>query len=251
VKKVLAISSAKGGVGKSTVAANLSLALARRGFRTGLLDTDLHGPSIPTLFDLTSSGPPRLSDADRLLPLTNYGVRTMSMGYLVGADQPVAWRGLLIQRALQQLLHEVDWGGLDILLLDLPPGTGDVPLTIAQQVIMHGAVIVSTPSKLARADVSRGTQLWRKMDVPVLGVVRNMARFRCPCCGEETEVFGRSKPEEVSEVDGVPVLADIPLDGAICETGDAGKPSVVGDPEGEGAQVFGRLAETIAAKMEL
>lgn len=246
---MLVVSSAKGGVGKSTVAANLALSFARQGLRTGILDTDLHGPSIPTLFNLEAAGPPRLSASDRLLPLTNYGVRTMSMGYLVSATQPVAWRGLLIQRALQQLLHEVEWGGLDILVLDLPPGTGDVPLTVAQQVHLHGALVVSTPSVLAHMDVVRGKELWRKMDVPLLGLVRNMASFTCPCCGEVTKVFGKSA--RANDAGDVEVLADIPLDTAICETGDAGQPCVVGEPDGVGAKVFAKLAERLAATMKL
>ena len=169
---------------------------------------------------------------------------------------PLAWRGLLIQRALQQLLHEVDWGGLDVLLLDLPPGTGDVSLTICQQVELDGAVLVSTPSALSLADVRRGASLFAKMDVRVLGVVQNMASFRCPCCGEETEIFGaptgqKAKLRVDCEKEGIEILADVPLDAGICEMGDAGKPSVVGEPEGRGAKVFGELAGKVMAKLGL
>ncbi|KAI9827653.1 MAG: Iron-sulfur protein [Phylliscum demangeonii] len=188
VRKVIAVSSAKGGVGKSTIAVNLALCFARMGYRSGVLDTDIFGPSIPTLLNLR--GEPRLSSENRLIPLSNYGVKSMSMGYLVHEEAPVVWRGLLVMKALQQLLHDVDWGGLDILVLDLPPGTGDTQLTITQQVKLDGAVIVSTPQDIALKDAVKGIKMFEKVNVPILGMVQNMSIFICPHCKQATHIFG-------------------------------------------------------------
>ena len=180
VKKVIAVSSAKGGVGKSTIAVNLALSFARSGLRSGLLDTDIFGPSVPTLLNL--SGEPRLSANNQLIPLTNYGLKTMSMGYLVPESSAVVWRGLMVMKALQQLLHEVEWGGLDVLVLDLPPGTGDVHLTIAQQVVVDGAVVVSTPQDIALKDAVRGVEMFRKVNVPVSQKVIYPASYMSNIC---------------------------------------------------------------------
>lgn len=235
VNKVVAVSSAKGGVGKSTIAVNLALSFARRGLRAGILDTDIFGPSIPTLLNL--SGEPRLSANNQLVPLSNYGVKSMSMGYLVGEDAPVVWRGLMVMKALQQLLHEVDWGGLDVLVLDLPPGTGDVQLTITQQVVLDGALIVSTPQDIALKDAIKGVNMFRKVSVPLLGVVENMASFHCPHCHTETPIFAsatsaadaaRTFHARFEEL-GVPLLGQIPLHPRICADADRGKPSVVAE----------------------
>uniref|UniRef100_A0A093UNA4 Iron-sulfur protein IND1 n=1 Tax=Talaromyces marneffei PM1 TaxID=1077442 RepID=A0A093UNA4_TALMA len=236
VAKVVAVSSAKGGVGKSTIAA---LALARRGIRTGILDTDIFGPSIPTLLNL--HGEPRLDSNNCLIPLTNYGLKSMSMGYLLPQASssttsdneltpsslppmdttPISWRGLMVTKAMQQLLHSVSWGPLDILILDLPPGTGDVQLTIGQEIILDGAVIVSTPQDIALRDAVRGFGMFQKMNVPVLGMVQNMAFFACPNCGHETKIFSHSHSHAADAAGGVVAqcqrlgiefLGDIPLD---------------------------------------
>ncbi|KAF1807965.1 P-loop containing nucleoside triphosphate hydrolase protein [Eremomyces bilateralis CBS 781.70] len=243
VKKVIVVSSAKGGVGKSTIAANLALAFARRGLRTGILDTDIFGPSIPTLFNI--SGEPRLSTNNQLIPLSNYGVKSMSMGYLVGEDAPVVWRGLMVMKALQQLLHEVEWGGLDLLVLDLPPGTGDVQLTISQQVEVDGAVIVSTPQTLSALDAIKGVNMFGKVNVPILGLIQNMSVFICPHCSESTHIFGSGPLEKKCRELNLPLLGDIPLDGRICEDADRGMPTVVADPKGVRAQAFGQIAQNI------
>ncbi|KAM0466256.1 hypothetical protein ACHAPV_001213 [Trichoderma viride] len=270
VDKVIAVSSAKGGVGKSTVAANLSLAFARLGFRAGILDTDIFGPSIPTLFDL--SGEPRLSSNNQLVPLTNYGVKTMSMGYLVGESAPVVWRGPMVMKAIQQLLHEVDWGGLDILVLDLPPGTGDTQLTITQQVILDGklfytlntitssllilislgSVIITTPHTLATKDAVKGINMFKTVGVNILGMVQNMSLFNCPHCHQDTHVFGSNKRvEKLCQDHEIQFLGDIPLHPNIGDDGERGKPTVVAEPSSERAAVFLEIAKAICPKIDL
>ncbi|AEO59032.1 hypothetical protein MYCTH_2306932 [Thermothelomyces thermophilus ATCC 42464] len=256
VAHIVAVSSAKGGVGKSTVAANLSLALARLGLRAGILDADIFGPSVPTLFDLAAAGPPRLTAANQLVPLTNYGVRTMSLGYLSPDEAaPVVWRGPMLLKAVQQLLHEVDWaaaGGVDVLVLDLPPGTGDVQLSIAQQVPVDGAVVVTTPHLLAVKDAVKGVGMFAKVGVPVLGLVQNMSVFSCPCCGETTAVFGgNQKVVQMCEERGIELLGDVPLHPNIGEDGGRGKPTVAAEPESERAKVFMDVARKLAAKVGL
>ncbi|KAH7070066.1 P-loop containing nucleoside triphosphate hydrolase protein [Paraphoma chrysanthemicola] len=244
VKKIVAVSSAKGGVGKSTIAVNLALSFARRGFKAGILDTDIFGPSIPTLLNL--SGEPRLSANNQLLPLSNYGLKSMSMGYLIPESSPVAWRGLMVMKALQQLLHEVDWGGLDVLVLDMPPGTGDVQLTITQQLILDGAIIVSTPQDLSLKDAVKGVELFKKVDVTLLGLVCNMAGFKCPGCGSVHEVFGNmDKIRNICGKYDLRMLGEIPLHARISDDADRGKPTVVADPDGEQASVFSRMAEDV------
>ncbi|KAI9724234.1 MAG: hypothetical protein M1828_003980 [Chrysothrix sp. TS-e1954] len=248
VKKVIAISSAKGGVGKSTIAANLALAFARLGHRSGILDTDIFGPSVPTLFGLSDASEPELSANNRLLPLTNYGVKTMSMGYLVNKENAVVWRGLMVMKALQQLLHEVEWGGLDYLVLDLPPGTGDTQLTISQQIEIDGAVIISTPQTLALSDSIKGLSMFRKVSVPVLGMVQNMSTFICPHCAQTTNIFGHEGVQRECEKNDIELLADIPLDAQVCDDADRGRPTVVAHPESEKAGSFVQLARRIAEK---
>jgi ATP-binding protein involved in chromosome partitioning len=248
--------------------ANLSLAFARLGLRTGLLDTDIFGPSIPTLFNLHGAVP-RLSASDQLVPITNYGVKTMSIGYVLTASgagsvdaggggdpsAPVVWRGPMLLKAIQQLLHAVDWeaaGGADVLVLDLPPGTGDVPLSIAQQVPLDGAVVVTTPHLLAVRDAVKGVGMLDKVGVPVLGVVQNMSVFVCPCCGEKTEVFGGGEQvREMCKEKGVEMLGDVPLHPNIGDDGSRGKPTVVAEPESERAKVFIDVARKLAGKVGL
>ncbi|APA08572.1 hypothetical protein sscle_04g033420 [Sclerotinia sclerotiorum 1980 UF-70] len=250
VKKVIAVSSAKGGVGKSTLSVNLALAFARRGLRSGILDTDIFGPSIPTLLNL--SGEPRLSSNNQLIPLSNYGVKSMSMGYLVGDAAPVVWRGLMVMKALQQLLHEVDWGGLDILVLDLPPGTGDTQLTITQQIVLDGAVIVSTPQDIALKDAVKGINMFKKIDIPILGMVQNMSLFTCPHCQKSTHIFGsHSGVTHACREHGIEFLGDIPLHASICDDADRGKPTVVAEPESERAKAFMSITELVGKRIGL
>ncbi|KAK8210688.1 nucleotide binding protein-like protein [Phyllosticta capitalensis] len=253
VGKVIAVSSAKGGVGKSTISANLALSFARRGLRSGILDTDIFGPSIPTLFNLSQE--PRLSANNQLIPLSNYGVKSMSMGYLVGEDAPVVWRGLMVMKALQQLLHEVEWGGLDVLVLDLPPGTGDVQLTITQQIELDGAVIVSTPQDIALRDAVKGINMFKKVNVPITGFVENMAMFHCPHCNTETPIFtsasGATQLRDRFQELGAELLGSVPLHPTICTDADRGCPTVVAEPDSVRARVFGEIADAIAKKIAL
>lgn len=265
------MSSAKGGVGKSTLAVNLALSLSRHGLRTGILDTDIFGPSIPTLLGLSDAGEPRVTAQNLLVPLTSHGLQSMSMGYLLPSEAaPVAWRGLMVMKALQQLLHEVDWSpGLDVLVLDLPPGTGDVQLTIGQQVELDGAVVVSTPQDMALKDAVKGVAMFRKMDINVLGMVQNMSVFVCPHCHAETRIFapsgaahhhehadpqGLRGAEAKAEELGVDFLGDVPLDARICADADRGMPTVVAE-EASGVKVntayYERIAERVARKIGL
>ncbi|KAF3761543.1 P-loop containing nucleoside triphosphate hydrolase protein [Cryphonectria parasitica EP155] len=250
VAKVIAVSSAKGGVGKSTVAANLALAFARLGHRSGILDTDIFGPSVPTLFNLNEE--PRLSQNNQLLPLSNYGVKTMSMGYLVGEEAPVVWRGMMVMKALQQLLHEVDWGGLDILVLDLPPGTGDTQLSITQQIVLDGSVIITTPHTLSVKDAIKGINMFKKVNVPLLGLVNNMSLFTCPDCGGRHHIFGSGEGvRKVCAEQDIAFLGDIPLHQNIGSQAQEGKPTVVAEPGSERAETFMRIARDVREKIGL
>ncbi|EXJ91291.1 hypothetical protein A1O1_04401 [Capronia coronata CBS 617.96] len=303
VSHTIAVSSAKGGVGKSTLAVNLALAFSRHGLRTGILDTDIFGPSIPTLLNLDNNVTSNTDDkadgdggllikvtpTNHLVPLTSYGIKSMSMGYLLSDESsPVAWRGLMVMKALQQLLWEVDWGqggiGLDVLVLDMPPGTGDTQLTIGQQVELDGAVVVSTPQDIALKDAVKGLEMFRKMKIPVLGVVQNMSVFVCPHCGTETRIFAHGQEQNQSESQDqnqseghghthdpltqassgglqyeagkrdIEFLGDVPLDPKICADADRGMPTIVAE-EAAGVKVnsvyYERIAETVAKKIGL
>lgn len=223
------MSSAKGGVGKSTVAVNLALALYMQGFRSGVLDVDIFGPSIPTL--LKVDGEPKITPEGKLVPLMNFGLKAMSMGFLVPPERAVAWRGLLVQKALQQLLFEVDWGELDYLVIDMPPGTGDVQLTIAQQLEVQGAIVVSTPQDIALIDAVRGIDMFNTVKIPILGLVQNMSVFICPHCSGETHVFGHDGALVAAKERGIDVLASLPLSADIAQGGPGGLPVVFEDPE--------------------
>lgn len=254
VDHVVAVSSAKGGVGKSTLAVNLALAFSRQNLRTGILDTDIFGPSIPTLLDLANASEPEVTNKGSLIPLQSHGIKSMSMGYLLPSEAaPVAWRGAMVQKALHQLLHEVDWSPtLDVLVLDLPPGTGDVQLTIGQQIELSGAVIVTTPQDIALKDAVKGIGMFQKMNIPVLGLVQNMSVFVCPKCGEETHIFAHNDsferaPAKAHEM-GLDFLGNIPLDARICHDADSGKPTIVAE-EASGKVVNSPYYQFIAAKV--
>ena len=245
VKAIIAVASGKGGVGKSTVATNLALALARRGHAIGLLDADIYGPSQPRMMGIR--GRPTSADGKILAPMEAYGIKVMSMGFLVPEDTPMIWRGPMVMSALQQLLRDVAWGELDILVVDMPPGTGDAQLTMAQQVPLAGAVIVSTPQDIALIDARKGLNMFRKVDVPVLGIVENMSWFACPNCGHVSHIFSHGGAREEAERLGVEFLGEVPLDMAIRETSDQGRPIVASQPESAHAEAFGRIAERVAA----
>ncbi len=247
VKHVVAVASGKGGVGKSTTACNLALALSRQGLRVGLLDADIYGPSIPKLFGL--SGKPRVIEGRVIEPMEGYGLKVMSIGFLIEPETAMIWRGPMVQSAITQMLREVAWGDLDILVVDMPPGTGDAQLTMAQATPLSGAVIVSTPQDLALIDARRGVTMFRKVSVPILGIVENMATFICPHCGSESHIFGHGGARAEAERLGVPFLGEIPLSMTIRETSDSGKPVVATDPDGPQAQSYRAIADKLWANL--
>jgi len=246
VRHVVAVASGKGGVGKSTVAANLAVRLAQLGSAVGLLDADIYGPSLPTMFGITDRP---VALGQKVLPFSKYGIKLMSLGFLVEMDTPVIWRGPMVYKALLQLLGDVDWGELDYLILDLPPGTGDAQLTLTQKVPIAGAVIVTTPQDVALIDARKGLAMFRKVNVPVVGIIENMSGFVCPHCGQETDIFKHGGGERTAEVLGCPFLGKIPLDPAIVQGGDAGEPIVVSEPDGPHAEAFRKVAEAVAAEV--
>jgi ATP-binding protein involved in chromosome partitioning len=247
VRAIVAVASGKGGVGKSTVAANLALGLRANGLRVGVLDADIYGPSMPRMLGI--SGKPASRDGKILTPLENYGLRCMSMGFLVPEDTPMIWRGPMVTSALQQMLRGVDWGELDIIIVDMPPGTGDAQLTMAQQVPLAGAVIVSTPQDIALLDARKGLNMFRKVDVPVLGIVENMSYFLCPHCGGRSEIFSHGGARREAERLGTEFLGEVPLDLSIRETSDAGRPITVSEPDNPHALVFRHMAARIWEKL--
>lgn len=252
VRHTIVVASGKGGVGKSTVAVNLAIALARNGLRTGLLDADLYGPSLPRMMRLS---PPVRVTSERLLePLTNYGVRCMSMGFLVGETAPVVWRGLLVMRGIEQLLRQVAWAPLDVLIVDMPPGTGDTHLSVAQLITLAGALIVTTPQDVAVADAHKGVQMFSKVGVPLLGIVNNMASYRCSHCGAEETIYregpGRALEQLVRDSQA-PVLATIPIDPSLARASDEGLPLVVSAPTNHPTVAeFNRLALAVRSLLE-
>jgi len=243
VKTIVAVASGKGGVGKSTLAANLALAAAANGLKIGLLDADIYGPSMPRMLGI--AGKPQSRDGRVLEPMENHGIKVMSMGFLVPEDTPMIWRGPMVMSAIQQMLRDVNWGELDMLVVDLPPGTGDAQLTMAQQVPLSGAVIVSTPQDIALLDARKGLNMFRKVDVPVLGIVENMSYFRCPRCGERSEIFSHGGAKREAEKLGTEFLGEVPLDIRIRETSDDGHPIVIAEPESEHAKLFRDMARRI------
>ncbi|WP_448245163.1 iron-sulfur cluster carrier protein ApbC [Pseudoxanthomonas mexicana] len=247
VRNVIAVGSGKGGVGKSTTAVNLALALAAEGARVGLLDADVYGPSIPAMLGL--SGRPDSPDNKSIEPMRAFGVEAMSIGLLVDQDTPMIWRGPMATSALMQLFNDTLWGDLDYLLIDLPPGTGDIQLTLAQKIPVAGAVIVTTPQDIATLDAKKALKMFEKVEVPVLGIVENMAVHTCSNCGHVEHLFGQGGGERMAAQYGVPLLGSLPLDIAIREQGDAGQPVVVAAPDSAVAQAYRQTARVMAATL--
>jgi ATP-binding protein involved in chromosome partitioning len=243
VGAIIAVASGKGGVGKSTTAVNLALGLRALGLTVGMLDADIYGPSVPKL--LAIRGKPELQGGNRLKPMDGYGLKVMSIGFLVEEETPMIWRGPMVISALTQMLREVEWGTLDVMVVDMPPGTGDAQLTMAQQVPLRGAVIVSTPQDLALIDARRGIAMFNRVNVPVLGLVENMSYFVCPKCGERTDIFGHGGAQREAERQGVPFLGAVPLHMDIRETSDAGRPVVATEPDGPHAKVYREIAAKV------
>jgi ATP-binding protein involved in chromosome partitioning len=249
VKNIILVGAGKGGVGKSTVALNLAVALSRLGAKVGVLDADIYGPSLPIMTG--TSARPNSKDGKRLEPLQAFGLKTMSIGFLIDPDQALVWRGPMVTGALVQLLRDVNWGELDYLILDLPPGTGDVPLTLAQNVRAAGVVLVSTPQDVALADVIRAKLMFDKVSIPVLGIVENMSTFVCPHCRKETAIFDHGGARAAAERMGIRFLGEIPLDLAVREGGDKGFPIVASQPDGPQAQAFVAAAQQVAGAVSI
>ena len=243
IAAVIAVASGKGGVGKSTTALNLALGLRDLGLRVGLLDADIYGPSVPRLTGINEK--PKLNDDRKMIPLVRFGLAIMSIGFLVEEDTAMIWRGPMVMSAINQMLRDVAWGTLDILVVDMPPGTGDAQLTLAQNVPLKGAIIISTPQDLSLIDARRGLAMFRKVNVPVLGIVENMSYFQCPNCGTRSDIFGHGGARQEAERLGVPFLGEIPLHMSIRTTSDAGTPVVDSEPDGPHAAVYRAIGERV------
>jgi ATP-binding protein involved in chromosome partitioning len=247
VKNIIAVASGKGGVGKSTTAANLALALAAEGATVGILDADIYGPSQPMMMGI--SGRPESLDGKTMEPLENYGIQVSSIGFMIDPDQPMVWRGPMVTQALQQLLEQTNWRDLDYLIIDMPPGTGDIQLTLSQKVPVTGAVIVTTPQDIALLDARKGLKMFEKVDIPILGIVENMSTHICSNCGHAEPIFGSGGGEKMCAEYGVPFLGALPLTMSIREQADSGKPTVVADPDGSIAKVYKEIARKVAVKV--
>lgn len=243
VKNIIAISSGKGGVGKSTTTANLALALATEGARVGVLDADIYGPSQPTIMGVSEL--PMSSDGEHMEPVEQYGIQIMSIGFMMDDVQPLAWRAPMVTQALMQLLEQTAWKDLDYLLIDMPPGTGDIQLTLSQKAPVTGAVVVTTPQEIAVLDARKGLMMFQKMHVEVLGIIENMSAWVCPCCGEITHIFGQDGGKRMSEAYGVPSLGQVPINEAMCAQTDGGMPAVAAEPEGVIARIFRDIAHRL------
>jgi ATP-binding protein involved in chromosome partitioning len=249
VRYKIAVASGKGGVGKSTVSTNLSLALRALGYSVGLLDADIYGPSQQMMLGI--EGRPQIDERDeKIMPMENHGVKTMSLGLITDPDTPVIWRGPMVMKALDQFLTDVKWGDLDFMVIDLPPGTGDAQLTLTQKVPLTGAVIVTTPQDVALIDARKGLAMFRKVNVPVLGIVENMSYFICRHCGERTEIFGHGGGKKTADMLGVPFLGEVPIDPKVVVGGDSGEPIVVMDPQSAAAQAFRAIAAQVVQQVE-
>ncbi len=247
VKNIIAVASGKGGVGKSTTAANLALALAAEGASVGILDADIYGPSQPTMLGI--SGRPESRDGKSLEPMIGHGVQAISIGFMIDVDTPMVWRGPMVTQALEQLLRDTHWQGIDYLVVDLPPGTGDIQLTLAQKVPVTGAVIVTTPQDIALIDARKGLKMFEKVGIPIIGIVENMSTHICSNCGHEEHIFGAGGAEKMCKDYNTEFLGALPLDIHIREQTDSGKPSVVSDPDGRVAEIYRRIARRVAVKI--
>lgn len=248
IKRIVAVASGKGGVGKSTTAVNLAIAMAMNGLRVGLLDADIYGPSIPRMLKLT--GKPETTADKKLIPMQRYGLAAMSMGFLIEEDMPMIWRGPMVHSAIQQLFRDVDWGARDVIIVDMPPGTGDAHLTLAQTIPLAGAVIVSTPQDIALIDARKGLKMFERVNVPVLGIIENMSMFICPHCGGRSDIFGHGGAHAEAEKLGLPFLGGIPLDIHIRETSDSGEPITVSAPDSAIAQSYREVARVLWQALE-
>lgn len=248
IKYKIAVASGKGGVGKSTVATNLAISLANAGSAVGLLDADAYGPSIPTMMGIQEQ--PKTSPERKIIPLVRHDIKLMSIGFMVPEEQAMIWRGPMLHGAIRQLLGDVDWGELDYLIIDLPPGTGDVALSLTQALPLTGALIVTTPQDVALADVRRGVAMFERLGVPILGIIENMSYFLCPHCNEKTEIFRADGGRNTSERFGVAFLGQIPLDAEVCTAGDIGVPIVAGHPESPQSEAFGVVAKELGVVLE-
>jgi len=247
IKNIIAVASAKGGVGKSTTAVNLALALAAEGASVGMLDADIYGPSQPMMLGI--AGRPQSKDGKRIEPMEGHGLQAISIGFLIDTDTAMVWRGPMVTQALEQLLKDTNWRELDYLVVDLPPGTGDIQLTLAQKVPVTGAVIVTTPQDIALLDARRGFKMFEKVGIPILGVVENMSFHLCPSCGHQSHIFGEGGAAKMSKDYGTELLGQLPLDEAIRRQADSGKPTVVSDPDGKVAEIYRRIARRCAVKI--
>ena len=248
VRFKVAVASGKGGVGKSTVAANLALALERVGRRVGLMDSDIYGPSQQMMMGIDEK--PYVNESNQIVPIERYGVKVMSLGFLMDVDQPVIWRGPMVMKAVEQFLQDVAWGTLDVLVIDLPPGTGDAQLTLTQKIQLSGAVIVTTPQDVSLIDARKGLAMFQKVNVPVLGIVENMSYYVCPKCGNREEIFKHGGGARTARQLDVPFLGEIPLDPKVAVGGDAGKPIVAGEPRSPVTEAYMRIADTIVGALE-
>ncbi len=248
VKNVIAVAAGKGGVGKSTVATNLALALRQWGATVGLLDADVYGPSIPTMLG-EPDVPAGQKTGNRITPAIHWGIRVMSVGFFVEREGAVVWRGPMVHKLLQQFLEDVDWGEVDYLVMDLPPGTGDAQLSLSQLIPITGAVMVTTPQEVALADVVKAVSMFKKVEVPILGIVENMSYYVCPACGHHDEIFSRGGGRRLAESLGAPFLGEVPIDAKVRHGGDAGRPVVVGAPESEHAKIFMEIAAKVATRV--
>lgn len=248
ITSIVAVASGKGGVGKSTTSANLAVALAKLGKRVALFDADIFGPSMPRMLGLAGRKPP--SDGNKVYPLENHGVKVMSIGFMVAEDNPVIWRGPMVMGALEQMLKDVEWGEVDVMVVDMPPGTGDTQLTMSQRVPLAGAVVVSTPQDIALLDARKGLNMFRKVEVPILGIIENMSYYVCPSCGHREEIFSSGGAKKTATELETDFLGDIPLDIKIRETSDSGTPIVAADPDSPHAKAYMEIAQKIASKLE-